>query len=120
MYHPIVKSANFNAYFSFGTPVSEEEDTIGDLFSALDPANHGEILPNDPRFGDQWSLRNTGQSGGTIQGQRIKILNRGFERKQRIFNTEKTEKTEKTQSTQSTFFIYSNNSFSVHSQKTLC
>lgn len=37
------------------------------LYEYVEPTylRHQMAIPNDPRFGDQWALQNTGQSGGT-------------------------------------------------------
>lgn len=55
--HQSVKQAQFNHIVSLrtGIDVKEFSKTIHNTLNA----------PNDPRFNEQWSLNNTGQSGGT-------------------------------------------------------
>ncbi len=55
--HPAVQVAQFNHYISLRKGFSPS-----DMYREMD--NMLSTMPNDPRFGEQWALHNTGQSGG--------------------------------------------------------
>ncbi|MGV3659257.1 MAG: S8 family serine peptidase [Prosthecobacter sp.] len=44
--------------------LSGRKDVIA--YAEPDHIVHATVIPNDPRFGEQWSLRNTGQNSGTV------------------------------------------------------
>jgi hypothetical protein len=64
---PSVKAVQFNHYVKYRHAVTEAYiDNIREFVGAS-----MEAVPNDPRFNEQWALRNTGQSGG-VAGADIK------------------------------------------------
>lgn len=61
--------------FKFDNSRTSEQNALSEIRKnsgvALAQLNHyvtnrAQVLPNDPSFGQQWSLNNTGQSGGTV------------------------------------------------------
>lgn len=56
--HNLVKEAQFNHIMTLRRGVEEKNTNT--------PFNHKSTIPNDPRFNEQWSLNNTGQSGGVV------------------------------------------------------
>ncbi|HEU5077958.1 MAG TPA: S8 family serine peptidase [Opitutaceae bacterium] len=69
--HRLFKRINALRVLEF-SPTQDVSQTIDSLrasglYEYVEPnyLRHAMVVPNDPRFGDQWALQNSGQSGGT-------------------------------------------------------